>query len=130
MDFKGGNREVSSIMPKELQAVFDEVDIEKTWDYLQKTFKLKKSKWKPLFEQEYLQTTREYNKVEVFARFGKKHLEMPINVLLFRDTAYPTWIGLLKFMVSDKLKAKEQEADYVKKVYGRDSRYKLTHPKY
>ncbi|MFZ1809323.1 MAG: hypothetical protein WAU36_18965 [Cyclobacteriaceae bacterium] len=130
MDFKGGNREVSSILPKELQDVFDELDIEKTWVYLQKTFKLKTSKWKPLFDQEFKQTTREYNKVEVFARFGKKHLEKPINVLLFRGESYPTWIGLLKFIVADKLKQKEQEANHIKKVYGRDSSYKIHNPKY
>lgn len=130
MNWPGKPREIISLMPKELQEVFDEVDIETTWDYLQKTFKLKKSKWKPRFELEFIQTTREYSKVELFARFGKKHLEKPINVLLFRDESHPTWFRLMKYIVADKLKQKEEEANHIKNSYGRDSRYKINNPKY
>lgn len=100
-----------SIIPDDVKAVFDEVDIEKTWDYLEKTFRLNKPKWRRLFEEQYSTSSREFSKVELFVRFGKQHLEEPICKLLFRDSNYShTWLGLIRYIVRDKIAEKEKEA--------------------
>lgn len=54
-----------SIIPKEVEAVFDEMDIERTWDYLQEMFTLNKKAWKEHFEEEFRTSSREYSKVGV-----------------------------------------------------------------
>ena len=83
------------IVPNDIKAVFDELDIEKTWDYLEKTFRLNKIKWKRLFEEERLLPSN-LSKGERFIIFGKRHLEEPICKLLFRDHGKSqTWIGLM-----------------------------------
>lgn len=119
-----------SIIPEDVAAVFDEVDIEKTWDYLEKIFRLNKKKWKPAFEEMLLKSTREYSKVELFVRFGKKNFEPAINTLLFRGDHYPTWINLVRFIVKDKIKEAEQERGRIAKMYGRSSSYKIYNRNY
>jgi hypothetical protein len=95
------------IIPNDIKAVFNEVDIEKTWDYLEKTFRLNKTKWKRLFEEEKLLPSN-LSKGERFIIFGKRHLEEPICKLLFRDVGKSqTWIGLIRYIVKDKIAEKK-----------------------
>lgn len=113
------DQEPESIIPKDIQEVFDEVDIEKTWDYLEKTFHLNKTKWKGLFEEQYGKSSRQYNKVELFVRFGKEHLEEPICKIIYRDPFYSrTWMALIRFIVKHKIAEKEKEAAADKAKYG------------
>ena len=106
------HRGEGSIIPDDVKAVFDELDIEKTWDYLEKTFRLNKAKWKGLFEEHYSTSSREFSKMELFVRFGKQHLEEPICRLLFRDPNYShTWFGLIRYIVKEKIAEREKEAN-------------------
>ena len=101
-----------SIMPLEIRQVFDETDIEKTWDYLHTTFRLNKAKWKADFEEEFRKSSRQYSKEELFIRFGKQHFEEPICILIYRKAFHSnTWMDLIKYIVRDKIMEKKREAE-------------------
>jgi hypothetical protein len=96
-----------SIIPNDIKAVFNDVDIDKTWDYLEKTFRLNKKQWKRLFEEEKLLPSKLSN-AERFIIFGQRHLAEPICKLLFRDyLRSETWIGLIRYIVKDKIAEKK-----------------------
>lgn len=108
----------ASLMPKEVEAVFEETDIERTWNYLHDNFKLNKKDWKKRFEEEFTVSSREFSKMELFVRFGKEHFESAICVLLNRDPYYShTWIKLITYMVRDKVEEKRKEAEVNRNYY-------------
>jgi hypothetical protein len=120
-----------SIIPRDIQDLFDEVDIERTWDYLEKTFKLNKKLWKAKFEDEYKVSSREFSKVELFVRFGKEHFEFSICQLIFRNPVYDhTWLKICRYIVKDKIEERKKEEESVRKEYGRSSSYKRTNRQY
>lgn len=81
-------KRLESIMPYELRAVFDETDIEKTWQYLYTTFHFNIVKWKAIYEVELENSPRGLTKMEVFARFGKQHFEKAIEYILVRKEQF------------------------------------------
>jgi hypothetical protein len=123
-------RTPESLIPKDIREVFDETDIEKVWEYLRVTFHLNAGRWKQAFEKEYRQSSRSMTKMEVFVRFGQKHWLKAFNIILARQELHPTWIDLLRYIVRDKIEAKQTESRENMKVYGRDSHYKVTNTKY
>ena len=130
MNVSPGNRTPSSIIPREIAAVFDELDIDRTWDYLEKTFHLNKKKWKADFEQAYVKATREISKVELFVRYGREKIQPLLNQLLFRDPKHPTWFMLIRYIVKDKIKKEMDRQDMIMNEYGRNSAYKTYNRKY
>ena len=119
-----------SVVPRDIAEVFEETDMEKVWDYLEKTFHVNKKKWKANFDGEFRKSTRDVTRIELFARFGRKHFEPALNKLLCREERHPTWFLLLRFIVVDKIKRVEEERGKVAKMYGRQSGYKIHNPRY
>lgn len=105
--------ELRSIMPNELREVFEEEDIEKTWEYLYLTFHLNTKNWKEHYQNYLQESPRGLTKMEVFARFGRANFEKAIDHILCRNKMYSdTWFNLMKFIVKDKLKEKRKESRY------------------
>jgi hypothetical protein len=111
--------ELVSVIPEDIRIVFDEGDIELTWDYLEKVFHFNKKVWKPIFEEKYLRSTRELTKMEIFVRFGREHFEQAINVILGRVEGHPTWLKLIRYIVRDKIREKQKEYDAKRNYYKR-----------
>jgi|GEM_PF-3361155 len=124
--WSGSPRVPKSIIPKDIEQFFEEADIERTWEYLHKTFKVNVKYYKPLFEAD--AKTHDWNKVESFARFGKDHFEDAINKLAHRGKH--TWFLLMRYMVRHKIEAWEKKGREDRKQYGVDSRYKTQNFKY
>lgn len=105
--------ELRSIMPSELREVFEEEDIERTWEYLHSTFHFNISKWKEEYKNYLLQSPRGISKMEAFARFGRTNFQKAIDYILKRNLDYSeTWFNLMKFIVKDKLKEKRKESRF------------------
>ena len=103
---------LESIMPVELRHVFDEDDIDLTWDFLRKVFHLNVDKWKPVFEDEYMKSSREFSRTEIFARFGRKYFERSLKIILFRDEHDETWFIILQHIVRKKLADRKRESRF------------------
>ena len=103
---------LESIMPVELRQLFDEDDIELTWAFLHKVFHLNVEKWKQVFESEYMKASREFSRTEIFARFGRKHFEPSLRILLYRDNDDETWFIILQHIVRKKLAERKRESRF------------------
>ena len=105
--------ELRSIMPVELREAFEEEDIERTWEYLYKTFHFNISKWKVEYKAYLMESPRGITQMEAFARFGRANFQKPIDFILKRNLDYSeTWFNLMKFIVKDKLKEKRKESRF------------------
>lgn len=118
---RGFDRDPDSIseIPEDISKVFVETDIEKVWLVLEKTFRVNIRWWKDKFEEHFRKSTHEFSKEELFVRFGKKHLEPPLNILLARKEMTPTWLNIIRYVVRDKIREKEREADAIRNYYKR-----------
>jgi hypothetical protein len=104
-------------IPNDIGLVFDELDIERTWDYLEKFFRLNKKWWKQDFEEHYIRSTRELTKMEIFYRYGKANFQPAFNVILARAEDYPTWAKLIRYIVRDKIREKQKELEANRNYY-------------
>ena len=95
-----------------IKEVFDPEDIEKVWTYLKTTFSFNTKAWKEDFNTERSRYPRNTSVQEAFMIFGKQRIEPLLNEIL-RRKRYPTWIGLLSFVLKDKIdKRKKRDAFY------------------
>lgn len=108
---------VRSILPAELEHVFDEHDIELTWNFLEKVFHLNKTKWKAFFEEEFKKSSRDISKQELFVRFGRVYFEEPLSKIVYRGVQSGLWFEVLKHVVKDKLREKQIESYSTRKLH-------------
>jgi RNA binding exosome subunit len=99
-----------------VKAVFEAEDIEKVWKYLEMTFSFNIKSWKKEFEAERSHFPRNTTDQEAFMIFGKHQIEPVLNEILKRKK-YPTWIGLLTFILKDKIEKRKQRDAYYKTRY-------------
>lgn len=116
-----------SAMPEDVRLVFDEGDIRLVWDYLEETFKVNVKMWRQQFEDEFRTSSREFSKEELFVRFGLAHFEKPLNYLLYRSEGHQTWIGLIRFIVKEKIAEKQKERDELRNFYTNKKSYAVQH---
>lgn len=116
--FDSDARNVSDI-PDDIRQVFGETDIEKVWVLLEKTFRVNVRWWKNKFEEHFRKSTRDFSKEELFVRFGKERLEPSLNIILARKELTPTWLNIIRYVVRDKIREKQREADAIKNYYKR-----------
>lgn len=109
-----------SILPPELEHVFDEYNIELTWNFLEKVFHLNKPKWKAFFEEEFKKSSRDISKQELFVRFGRVYFEEPLSKIVYRGVSSGLWFEVLKHVVKDKLKEKQRESNSNRRYYSRN----------
>jgi len=101
MGSAANSRVIKSIIPEDIQKNFDESDIEKTWMYLERTFKVNVKEWKKVYEEEYRYkgTTR----IEFFVRFLRNKFEHPICQLTYRDPQNThAWLHIIRYIVKIK----------------------------
>lgn len=97
-------------VPQSVQYIkdaFDEEDIDRVWEYLRKTFGFNVREWKTEFKASIEPLPRNTSIQEAFILFGKKKIEPLLNEILKRKQ-YPTWIGLLTFVLKDKIEGKQK----------------------
>ena len=96
--------------------MFDPEDIENVWTYLEKTFSFNIKSWKKEFDVERSRLPRNTTAQEAFMIFGKQQIEPVLNEILKRRK-YPTWIGLLSFVLKEKIKKRKQRDAYYRNRY-------------
>jgi len=99
-----------------VKAVFDPEDIEKVWKYLAKTFSFNIKSWKKEFDMARSRFPRNTTPQEAFMIFGKHQIEPVLNEILKRKK-YPTWIGLLSFLLKEKIEKRKQRDAYYRNRY-------------
>lgn len=99
-----------------INAVFETEDIDVAWTYLGKTFSFNIKSWKNEFEMERSHFPRNISDQEAFMIFGKRNIEPVLNEILKRKK-YPTWIGLLTFLLKDKIEKRLQRDVFYKNRY-------------
>lgn len=99
-----------------IKDVFDPEDIDKVWVYLEKTFSFNISSWKEEFNRARSHYPRNTSEQEAFMMFGKQRIEPLLNEIL-RRKRYPTWVGLLSFVLKDKIDQRKKRDEYYNDRY-------------
>lgn len=86
-------------------------DFDKVWLVLHETFSMNITAWKELFAKAERTRGRYTSREEAFLLFGKQKIEPLLNDLLYRKRV-PTWIYLLRYVLRDKLAAREARMLY------------------
>jgi len=81
---------------------FEEEDIERVWQYLEKKFGFNIAEWKKEFQGTIAPLPRNTSRQEAFIQYGKLKIEPLLNLILKRHH-YPTWIRLLTYVVKEKI---------------------------
>ncbi|MEJ1240883.1 hypothetical protein WBG78_22245 [Chryseolinea sp. T2] len=92
-----------------IREVLTTEDFDKVWLLLEEKFSMNVAAWKESFEKAARTRGRFTSREEAFLLFGKQKIEPLLNDLLFRRRV-PTWIYLLRYVLRDKLKARELRA--------------------
>lgn len=104
--------------PDEYLAVADSIDLEKTWDYLQDTFKVSK-KWKADFKKQLQTSPRNIPEIEFFVQYMKAtELEQAIDKIIQRQHSS---ILILGYILKQKLQEKKKEAEDRVRYYKTDA---------
>lgn len=99
-----------------LKDVLDVADIDRVWEYLGEKFGFNIIAWKEEFNTERSRLPRNTSDEEAFLIFGKQRIEPLLNKILMRRR-YPTWIGLLTFVLKDKIDKRKKRDEYYKDRY-------------
>jgi hypothetical protein len=86
-------------------------DFDKVWRVLEEKFSMNIAAWKEAFEQAERTRGRFISREEAFLLFGKQKIEPLLNDLLFRKRV-PTWIYLLRYVLREKLSAREARSQF------------------
>jgi hypothetical protein len=87
------------VLPMDLEIIFNEEHIDLIWQYMDDNFTMNLKKWKEFFAIR-CNMQRSISRCEMFARFGVEHFQGPMNKLLFRKDNHPTWISLIRYVVT------------------------------
>ena len=110
--------------PEPVQYIKDVIEVEdiaKVWDYLGKTFKFNVKAWRAEFEQICIQLPRNTTIEEAFMIYGKKKIEPLLNEILKRER-HPTWIGLLTFILKDKIDKRKKRDQFYRGRYSQGNK--------
>lgn len=108
-------QEPDSIIPPDILQSFDEGDIPKVWETLDKVFHVNVKHWEQKFLKAYYES-QPMSKQEVFFQFLKKHLEKPIN-LLRGNREYDVVIEkIVRYSIREKIERRKNENDPVRKT--------------
>lgn len=109
-------REPDSIIPPDILESFEEGDIPKIWETLDKVFHVNLKYWQEVFTKEYYESPHAMTKQEVFFRFLKKHLEKPINVLRGNSEYEFVIEKIVRYSIREKINKRKNENDPVRKT--------------
>jgi hypothetical protein len=102
-----------SVIPDDLQ-LFDQTDIRKAFEHLEKTFHLHHD-WHNQFRQELLEVQRGISEQEYFFRYALKNIDPALKAILRRKES--VIFSLCRYLISDKIKAKKQEENHLLNFY-------------
>jgi len=88
-------------------------DFDKVWRVLEEKFCMNVAAWKESFAKAERTRGRFTSREEAFLLFGKQQIEPLLNDLLFRKRV-PTWIYLLRYVLREKLAAREMRSQSFK----------------
>lgn len=114
MGLKGKERnDFVSIIPDDLK-LFDPTDIKKTFEYLEKVFRLHRD-WYADFKKELLKVERGVSEEEFFFRYTTQHIDPALKRLLRRNQS--VIFALSRFIIRDKVKEKKQQVNHLRNYY-------------
>lgn len=115
MSFKPKPRpDFISIIPQDLQEVFQITDVPKVFDYMEKTFHLNKI-WREVYKERLSETLKSIPDEEVFFRFVREEIEPPLRrVTQKKDLTFNMVCYLLKDRIAELKKEKADRIDYYK----------------
>lgn len=116
MSFKPQDRPEINQCPQAFLDVADSVDIQKTFDYLEKEFHLAK-KFRKEFKVYLSKTSRNISEPEAFVRFAKQHFEQALNVIIQREHSVVLVLG---YILKSKLDEKRKEDEAMRRFYRSD----------
>jgi hypothetical protein len=94
-----------------IREVLTTEDFDKVWHVLEDKFSMNIVAWKASFAIAERTRGRFTSREEAFLLFGKQRIEPLLNDLLCRKRV-PTWIYLLRYVLRDKLKAREERTKF------------------
>lgn len=128
--FYSERKEPESVIPTDILQVFEETDIDKVWETLDRVFHLNVKYWKPRFESAYKKSPHELSKMEVFFRYGRANFEKSINTLRGNQEYAHTFEKIVRYVIQAKIDEKKKSAEFMKNKFGVSSYYKVTNKKY
>ena len=102
-----------SIIPNDL-ALFEEADIARVFNYLEKTFHLNKD-WRKEFKKELTRMPRAVPDQEFFFMYALENIEPALQRLLRRNDK--VIFAVARYLIKDRIKERKQESDAQKNFY-------------
>ena len=97
---------------KDVRDVIEVADLKIIWQHLEKIFGLDVDVYQQQFKVHVLTYSRGLNVAACFVEFGATAIEPILNDMLHRESSYPTWNNLLRFLLKDKLAESSEQLQY------------------
>ncbi|CAN5231243.1 hypothetical protein BH09BAC3_BH09BAC3_21020 [soil metagenome] len=94
---------------KDVRDVIEVADLKIIWQHLEKVFGLDVKVYQEQYERYVLTCSGD---VAGFVDFGAAEIEPILNRMIGRDSSYPTWNNLLRFLLKDKLAENSEQLRY------------------
>jgi hypothetical protein len=111
---------------KDLEDVIDQHDLEKIWRHLEKIFALDVRVYQQEFKQ-HLTLQGNECRPQLIIEYGEFVIQPVLNKMLRRDSDYPTWINMLRFLFKEKLAENSELRNYYRSGMWRTSPNPLLH---
>lgn len=89
-------------LPRDVENAFEEIHIDKIWNFLNEKFSFNTKGWKEDFKKYLASQSREISERQAFIEFGLKKIQPLLNGILKRADYHPTWINLMRWIVKNK----------------------------
>jgi hypothetical protein len=113
MDRTFGHRPEKTSVPEDIRRIFEEHDIEKVWDYLERTLHISRV-WRANYLKLIKETPRNVSPQEFFIQYTLKNIDPHLSVLLQRKQS--PMLSIIRYVLKDKIGEKRKEQSNL--VYG------------
>ncbi|NOT73808.1 MAG: hypothetical protein HOP08_02690 [Cyclobacteriaceae bacterium] len=96
---------------KEIESIIEWSDLEKIWTHLEKVYSLNTLPYREGFKK-YLENMAGDAQPKFFVGYGELVIEPTLNEILKRDSSYPTWNYLLRFLLKIKLSQNPEQRNF------------------
>ncbi len=97
---------------KDVADVIRLTDLENIWDHLQKTFGLNVYVYQQGFKKHVELFHHNAYQPEFIIEYGLSAIQPVLNKMLQRESDYPTWINMLRFLLKEKLAENTEQRNY------------------
>lgn len=113
MSWAGNSRpDFISIIPDDLR-LFEEADIPRYFEYLEKTFHLS-NKWQAEYKKQLNSVARGIPSVEFFFKFLKEQIEPALKTIIQRQEPI---FAIARYLIKDRIEEKKREAEAHRNFY-------------